>query len=70
MAGGPSYVPSPRGPPTVYNYVNPQTGEHVVSLLPPDHPEMICLQAGEHIRKTQYGILGEISLALISYVIS
>ena len=63
MAGGPSYVPSPNGPPTIYNYVNPRTGEHLVSLLPPGHPEMICLQEGEHIRDTQYGILGEISFS-------
>lgn len=58
IAGGPSYVPSPGGTPIIYNYVNPRTGEHVVSLLPPQHPEMVCLQAGEHVRHTQFGILG------------
>ena len=61
---GPSYTaynvqPLMTPSPTVYNYVNPQTGEQVVSLLPPDHPEMVCLQAGEHIPHTHYGILGE-----------
>lgn len=49
----------PRMPPTtVYNYVNPQTGEHVASLLPPNHPEMVCLQQGKHLRETKYGLLG------------
>ncbi|KAK7692755.1 hypothetical protein QCA50_004388 [Cerrena zonata] len=49
----------PRMPPTtVYNYVNPQTGEHVASLLPPGHPAMICLQQGQHVRETKYGLLG------------
>jgi len=51
----PLYTPTS---PMVYNYVNPSTGQHVASLLPPDHPEMICLQAGSHLPHTQYGILG------------
>lgn len=61
MASGPSYTvqPSYTAPPTVYNYINPLTGERVVSLLPPSHPEMICLQSGEHIPHTHYGLLGE-----------
>ena len=60
MTAGPSYTPHPlTGSPTVYNYVNPRTGERVVSLLPPDHPEMVCLQGGEHIPHTDFGILGE-----------
>lgn len=46
--------------PTIYNYVNPATGEHVVSLLPPDHPEMICLQAGLHVPQTRFGLLGKL----------
>ncbi|KIM45476.1 hypothetical protein M413DRAFT_341449 [Hebeloma cylindrosporum] len=60
MASGPSYTvqPSYTPPPTVYNYVNPLTGEQVVSLLPPSHPEMICLQSGMHIPQTHYGLLG------------
>ncbi|KAG8680000.1 hypothetical protein FRC09_018567 [Ceratobasidium sp. 395] len=41
----------------VYRYHNPTTGEVVTSLLPPDHPEMICLQQG-HVVQTRYGILG------------
>ncbi len=43
----------------VYNYVNPLTGERVVSLLPPDHPQMLCLQQGGHVTTTKFGILGE-----------
>ncbi|KAI0358363.1 hypothetical protein OH77DRAFT_1587439 [Trametes cingulata] len=43
---------------TVYNYINPNTGERIVSLLPPDHPQMICLQQGEHIAHSKFGILG------------
>ncbi|KAF9533358.1 hypothetical protein CPB83DRAFT_805236 [Crepidotus variabilis] len=60
MTAGPSYSPMPLNgqTPRVYNYVNPRTGERVVSLLPPDHPEMICLQAGQHVTRTDYGILG------------
>jgi len=51
---GTSTAPSP----VVYHYRNPITQETVVSLLPPTHPEMICLQAGEHDTDTHYGILG------------
>ncbi|CCM01122.1 uncharacterized protein FIBRA_03170 [Fibroporia radiculosa] len=54
--------PAPRMPSmpstTVYNYVNPITHEHIVSLLPPDHPQMICLQQGGHVPRVQFGILG------------
>ncbi|PFH53724.1 hypothetical protein AMATHDRAFT_54171 [Amanita thiersii Skay4041] len=42
----------------VYEYHNPRTGEHVTSLLPPDHPEMICLQQGTHVPRARFGILG------------
>jgi hypothetical protein len=42
----------------VYNYVNPNTGDHVASLLPPNHPAMVCLQEGRHINQAHYGILG------------
>ncbi|KAF5351850.1 hypothetical protein D9756_007722 [Leucocoprinus leucothites] len=60
MIAGPSYIPQQLGEysPTVYHYVNPQTGEHVTSLLPPNHPEMACLQEGGHITETKYGLLG------------
>ncbi|KAF8893409.1 hypothetical protein BD779DRAFT_1048305 [Infundibulicybe gibba] len=44
--------------PTIYHYTHPTTNDHVVSLLPPDHPEMICLQAGEHQPKTRFGVVG------------
>ncbi|KAH7876698.1 uncharacterized protein C8R40DRAFT_1042141 [Lentinula edodes] len=44
--------------PVLYHYRNPLTQQTVVSLLPPDHPEMICLQSGEHITQTHFGILG------------
>ncbi|KAF9474697.1 hypothetical protein BDN70DRAFT_908403 [Pholiota conissans] len=42
----------------LYNYINPITGERVVSLLPPNHPEMICLQSGSHVTETHFGLLG------------
>ena len=45
--------------PTVYNYVHPVTKQHIASLLPPNHPEMICLQQGAHVPQTRYGLLGE-----------
>jgi hypothetical protein len=45
--------------PTIFNYINPATGQHVASLLPPEHPEMICLQAGLHVPQTRFGLLGE-----------
>jgi hypothetical protein len=45
--------------PMVYNYINPASGERVVSLLPPNHPEMICLQSGSHVPHTRFGLLGE-----------
>lgn len=53
---GPS-IPS-MGPTPVYHYVNPTTQEHVASLLPPNHPQMVCLQEGRHDRETRYGVLG------------
>lgn len=43
----------------VYHYVNPNNGNHVTSLLPPDHPEMVCLQQGSHVEETKFGFLGE-----------
>lgn len=62
----PQYA-APAGPPpfatpsmpatTVYNYVNPITHEVVTSLLPPDHPQMVCLQQG-HVPYTRFGMLG------------
>ncbi|KAL0581352.1 hypothetical protein V5O48_000728 [Marasmius crinis-equi] len=57
---GPSYTTHPPNgpPPTVYHYTNPVTGDHIASLLPPDHPEMICLQSGKHVRETSFGVLG------------
>ncbi|KIJ18572.1 hypothetical protein PAXINDRAFT_71178 [Paxillus involutus ATCC 200175] len=44
--------------PTIYHYQSPVTGEHLASLLPPDHPEMLCLQEGGHVAQTKFGILG------------
>ncbi|KAF9241878.1 hypothetical protein BU15DRAFT_73216 [Melanogaster broomeanus] len=44
--------------PTVYHYQNHVTGDHLASLLPPEHPEMLCLQQGGHIPQTKFGILG------------
>ncbi|KAF9007744.1 hypothetical protein BDZ89DRAFT_965518 [Hymenopellis radicata] len=43
--------------PIVYRYVHPETGEQIASLLPPSHPEMMCLQSG-HVPHTSYGVLG------------
>ncbi|TFK44193.1 hypothetical protein BDQ12DRAFT_672547, partial [Crucibulum laeve] len=57
---GPSYTTQPTytPAPTVYHYKNPATGEHVASLLPPNHPEMVCLQSGMHVPETRYSFLG------------
>ena len=52
----PSNVPSMPAT-TVYNYRNEFTGEVVCSLLPPDHPQMICLQHG-HIPRSRFSVLG------------
>src|SRR6267154_3278601 len=45
--------------PTVYHYRNPTTGEHVASLLPPGHPDMLCLQQGGHVPTSEFGIAGK-----------
>lgn len=57
LTAGPSFVPG-VAPPTVYYYMNPVTQERVASFLPPDAPAAICLQTGEHITHTNYGLLG------------
>ncbi|KAF8840734.1 hypothetical protein BDN67DRAFT_990209 [Paxillus ammoniavirescens] len=44
--------------PIIYHYQSPITGEHLASLLPPDNPEMLCLQQGGHVAQTKFGILG------------
>ncbi|KAF4598016.1 hypothetical protein EYR38_006410 [Pleurotus pulmonarius] len=44
------------GPPPVHQYRGPN-GEIIYGLLPPNHPEMICLQQG-HDPETHYGLLG------------
>lgn len=62
VAAGPSVPTSgiPCMPQTrVYHYVNPSNGNHVTSLLPPDHPEMVCLQQGSHVEETKFGFFGE-----------
>lgn len=59
------YTPPPLNAPstsrtgaiTVYHYVHPVTGDRIDTLLPPDHPEMQCLQYG-HIPKTRFGVAG------------
>jgi hypothetical protein len=56
MSAPPPFAPSPTT--TVHHYVNPATGEHIASLLPPDHPQMRCLQEGTHVPETHYGVLG------------
>ncbi|KAG9022694.1 hypothetical protein FRB95_014298 [Tulasnella sp. JGI-2019a] len=60
MQPPPQPYPMPAGT-TVYHYQNPRTGHVITSLLPPDHPEMICLQAGEHIEKSKFGLVGILS---------
>ncbi len=62
-ASSPGAGPTPFSPPsmpptTVYNYVNPVTHEVVTSLLPPDHPRMVCLQQG-HDPHSKFGFLGK-----------
>lgn len=47
----------------VYHYINPANGNHISSLLPPDHPEMVCLQEGSHVEETKFGLLGALSLS-------
>ncbi|KAL1704912.1 hypothetical protein EV121DRAFT_259127 [Schizophyllum commune] len=65
MTAGPSHIPH-AGPaqPQVYYYMDPQTGNQIASLLPPDHPEMICLREGQHVTKTSFGLLGIIAAVL------
>ncbi|KAG8979286.1 hypothetical protein FRB90_008115 [Tulasnella sp. 427] len=64
LAPSASYYPAPTAGPstpngvTVYNYQNPRTGHLITSFLPPDHPEMICLQEGQHITKSRFGLVG------------
>ncbi|CAG7850771.1 SubName: Full=Uncharacterized protein {ECO:0000313/EMBL:CCA78035.1} [Serendipita indica DSM 11827] len=55
---GTSSVPATRaGAVTVYHYVHPVTQHRIDSLLPPDHPEMQCLQFG-HVPHTRFGLAG------------
>ena len=56
--------------PMVYNYMNPVSGERVVSLLPPNHPEMICLQSGSHVPHTRFGLLGEHQSLYCTYILT
>ncbi|KLO11715.1 hypothetical protein SCHPADRAFT_998647 [Schizopora paradoxa] len=43
--------------PMVYQYRGTLTGEVITSPVPPDHPQMVCLQEG-HITNTKFGLLG------------
>jgi hypothetical protein len=56
MQEGPAYAPY-LGYPAVHRYVNPLTGEQIITVLPPSHPEMVCLQNG-HVKQTRFGLLG------------
>ena len=69
VIAGPSYTTQPpyTPAPVVYHYMNPMTHENVASLLPPNHPEMVCLQAGQHVPKTRYGILGAFLLCFVLF---
>lgn len=42
----------------LYHYQHPVNGHLISSPLPPNHPEMICLQEGQHITSSRYGLLG------------
>lgn len=61
----PSNIPSMPAT-TVYNYRNEFTGEVVCSLLPPDHPQMICLQHG-HIPRSRFSVLGTFCCQFLLY---
>jgi hypothetical protein len=50
---------------TVYHYQDPHTGLTVASLLPPDHPQMVCLQAGQHVPESRYGFLGALLCGML-----
>ncbi|KAI5119816.1 hypothetical protein M0805_006949 [Coniferiporia weirii] len=63
MGASPAYaaMPSPNPQGTrgmVHHYQHPVTGHTIGTVLPPDHPEMLCLQEGRHIRASRFGILG------------
>ena len=49
---------------TVYHYQDPRTGQTIASLLPPDHPQMVCLQAGQHVPESRYGFIGAFFFAM------
>ena len=68
----PSHTTQPLSTPSpmVYNYINPVSGERVVSLLPPNHPEMICLQSGSHVPHTRFGLLGEHQSSRRTYILT
>jgi hypothetical protein len=67
VSPNPSHTTQPLSTtsPIIYNYIDPVSGERVVSLLPPDHPEMICLQSGSHVPLTRFGLLGEHSIVTL-----
>ena len=60
----PALPPQPRtvqeNGATLYVYRNPVTQEVIKSHLPPDHPQMICVQQG-HIPQSHFGIIGIIA---------
>jgi len=58
MLAGPPQAAYGATEPAVYHYQDPRTGQTVASLLPPDHPKMVCLQAGEHVPEARFGFLG------------
>lgn len=65
MHGATATAPEP--PAMVYYYQDPRTGQRVASLLPPDHPQMVCLQSGEHVPETRYGFLGASYFYTLTY---
>jgi hypothetical protein len=49
----------------VYHYQDPRTGQTFASLLAPDHPQMVCLQSGQHVPESRYGFLGALRLCFL-----
>ena len=66
----PNTIAGPSDPTTpqteVHHYINPENGHIISSLLPPDHPAMVCLQQGSHLEMTRFGFLGELLLFFLA----
>ncbi|KAK2464329.1 hypothetical protein APHAL10511_003786 [Amanita phalloides] len=58
---GPSYGITP---PRLDCYSDPPTFGQLTAPLPPDYPQMACLQAGMHDTQTSFGLLGIIAAVI------